>query len=330
MASGLLGAILEHRRDRSRRRLDWYDAHMSTGVRVFSWTVFPVVLGGAVALTLWQMRLGVAPALAFLGPTLASYLLLWALERRVPYRRSWQRSRGDVPVDLGHLVVSGGITVELLRPLALMLAVALGGRLSQAFGAPLWPGGWPLLAQLLLALLVGEFFMYWAHRLGHVWEPLWRFHAVHHSAPRLYFLNAVRFHPVDLAISHYAPFVPLVALGADERVLALFALVSAVHGLFQHANVPIRCGPLNWFFSMAELHRWHHSQRLRESNTNYGQNLIVWDVLFGTRFLPADREPPEEIGIADMPDFPMDYLGQLLSPLRWRGLQRVPVREARQ
>jgi len=73
---------------------------------------------------------------------------------------------------------------------------------------------------------------------------------------------------------------------------------------------------------MAELHRWHHSRVLEEANTTYGQNLIVWDVVFGTRFLPADREPPEDIGITDLPTFPMDYLGQLLSPVRWRRIQR--------
>ena len=174
---------------------------------------------------------------------------------------------------------------------------------------------WPLVAQL--ALGVGEFSMYWVHRLAHTWELLWRFHAVHHSAPRLYFLNAVRFHPVDLAISTFAPLLTLVIVGADARVLALFTLVSAVHGVFQHTNLPIRCGPLNWFFSMAELHRWHHSRLLKEANTNYGQNLIVWDIVFGTRFLPEDREPPEDIGIAGMPNFPMDYFGQLLSPFTW-------------
>ena len=66
-----------------------------------------------------------------------------------------------------------------------------------------------------------------------------------------------------------------------------------------------------------ERHRWHHSTLLEESNTNFGQNLILWYVVFGTRFLPKDREPRAEIGIGDMPDFPMDYVGQLLSPLRW-------------
>ncbi len=284
---------------------------------LFAWTVFPLTLGCAVGVTIWLMERGVAPVAAFAGPVVASYLLLMMLEPLVPYHRSWLRSRGDVKVDLGHLIVSGALTLELLRPLMLALGIAAGGWLSLRIGSTLWPSDWNLVAQLVLALVVGEFFMYWAHRLGHEVPLLWRFHAMHHSAPRLYYLNAVRFHPVDLAISAYAPFVPLVILGADARVLGLFVLVASVHGLFQHTNLPIRCGPLNWFFSMAELHRWHHSRLPEESNRNFGQNLIVWDVVFGTRFLPADREPPEEIGIAGMPDFPMDYVGQVLSPITW-------------
>jgi sterol desaturase/sphingolipid hydroxylase (fatty acid hydroxylase superfamily) len=289
---------------------------------IFAMTVFPIVLGGAVAVTVALMHGGVDPALAFVGPIVAAYLIVMSCERLIPFYASWKHSRGDLHVDFGHLLVSGGLTLELLRPAMLALAVAIGGSLAPRIGGEPWPSSWPLVAQLVLALLVGEFFMYWAHRLGHEVELLWRFHAVHHSAPRLYFLNAVRFHPVDLAISNYAPFVPLVALGAGPEVLALFALVSGVHGIFQHANLPLRLGPLNWFFSMAELHRWHHSRRLEEANTNFGQNLIVWDVVFGTRFLPKDREPPEDIGIADLPAFPMDYLGQLASPFAWGRIKR--------
>jgi sterol desaturase/sphingolipid hydroxylase (fatty acid hydroxylase superfamily) len=131
----------------------------------------------------------------------------------------------------------------------------------------------------------------------------------------------VRFHPVDLALSNFSPLVPLIILGADERVIALFGLFSAVNGLFQHANLVFYLGPFNWLFSQAELHRWHHSKRLEESNRNFGQNLIVWDVVFGTRHLPPDREAPREIGLADLPAFPMDYWGQLLSPFRWNKIR---------
>ena len=84
----------------------------------------------------------------------------------------------------------------------------------------------------------------------------------------------------------------------------------------------VRLGPRNYFFSMAELHRWHHSKQMEEANHNYGQNVIVWDLVFGTFFLPKDREPPEDIGIPNLPAFPMTFWRQLASPFRWRRIKR--------
>lgn len=55
-------------------------------------------------------------------------------------------------------------------------------------------------------------------------------------------------------------------------------------------------GPLCWAFSIVDLHRWHHSRETWQSNNNYGNNLIVYDVLFGTRDLPKD-EPITTIGL---------------------------------
>ena len=46
----------------------------------------------------------------------------------------------------------------------------------------------------------------------------------------------------------------------------------------------------------------------------------IWDLVFGSWFLPADREPPANVGIGAMPDFPTGYLGQLASPFTWRKL----------
>jgi sterol desaturase/sphingolipid hydroxylase (fatty acid hydroxylase superfamily) len=81
---------------------------------------------------------------------------------------------------------------------------------------------------------------------------------------------------------------------------------------------------------MAEPHRWHHSRTLQEANSNYGSNLIIWDLLFGTFFLPRDRQPPEAIGIGDMPAFPSRYLEQLASPFNWRQVKaRAAASDAR-
>jgi sterol desaturase/sphingolipid hydroxylase (fatty acid hydroxylase superfamily) len=287
---------------------------------VIARAAFPFVLGGAVLWAISSMRAGASPEIAILAPMLLSYLVIASLERFFYWREDWLHSRGDLHVDVGHLLVSGIFANEAVKVPVTIGATMAAVWVAERTGGGLWPTDWNLWLQLSLALVYGEIFLYWVHRLSHEIDFFWRFHATHHSAPRLYFLNAARFHPVDLLFSSLLPLAALIVVGADGRVIALFGLVSAVHGLFQHANLVLRLGPLNWIFSMAELHRWHHSRRLEESNTNYGQNLIIWDIVFGTRFLPSDREPPDEIGLAGPTAFPMGYWAQLLSPLRWRAI----------
>jgi sterol desaturase/sphingolipid hydroxylase (fatty acid hydroxylase superfamily) len=288
---------------------------------VFRWGVFPVVLGATVAWSIEWMGRGGSPGLAVLVPQLTAFALVAVLEHVYPYHRSWNRPQRDIRVDATHSIVIG-ILVGIATPLVLAGGVVLGGWLSSRIGVGLWPTAWPLLAQAALALVVGELPGYWIHRWEHEWEGLWRIHAVHHSAPRLYWLNAGRFHPFDSLLTFVPSYGLLVVLGAGVEVLALFTLVTAVHGIFQHANLQVRLGPLNHFFSMAELHRWHHSKTIEEANHNYGQTVIVWDTLFGTRFLPRDREPPEAIGIPDLPTFPMTWWQQILSPFTWARIRR--------
>ena len=62
------------------------------------------------------------------------------------------------------------------------------------------------------------------------------------------------------------------------------------------------------------MHRWHHSRDRTESEANYGNALIVWDVVFGTRRLP-DRAPPLDVGLAGKP-YPSAYGAQILAPFR--------------
>ena len=243
------------------------------------------------------------------------------LERAHPYQAEWLHSHGDIRTDLIHNFVNFWIPEVYTVSFVGGLTVAAAW-LSNVLGMEIWPTRWPLLGQLLLALVIAEFGTYWIHRLMHEREFLWRFHATHHSAPRLYWLNAGRFHPIDLFSQQVLSVTPLILLGADTRVIALLTLFTATHGMFQHCNIDIRLGPLNWFFSMAELHRWHHSKHLEEANTNYGANIIWWDIVFRSRFLPHDREPPTEIGIGTMPSFPGGYSAQLLSPFRWKKVEQ--------
>jgi sterol desaturase/sphingolipid hydroxylase (fatty acid hydroxylase superfamily) len=175
-----------------------------------------------------------------------------------------------------------------------------------------------------LAFALVELLQYWLHRLSHQRDFLWRFHAVHHSAERLYVLNAGRDHPLGAALFFLPELVPLILLGAPEGILALQAINTIVCGLFQHANIDIRLGPLRYVFSVGELHRWHHQRDVSEANHNFGANWILWDLVFATS---AGARPSPRTGIGDMPNFPQTWWGQIKSLWTWKQLERSPSRQ---
>jgi ornithine lipid hydroxylase len=296
------------------------------------WSVFPALVAGTAAIAIWGsgvdlaagIGLAAVPSEAILYPAVIAlgWTSIALLERWLPYRREWRRSHGDVGTDVAHLLVSATFASGVARAVLGMTAVVAAGWLSTRMGLVLWPSSWPWAIQLALALAVAELGHYAFHRLSHEHPLVWRLHAAHHSAPRLYWLNATRFHPGDLVSLIVFQTAPLILLGINARAMFLYAVFTAVYGQLQHCNVDLRTGALSWVFSTPEIHRWHHSTNPREGNSNYGAVLNLWDLLFGTLHFPRDRRFHGPVGIGDMPAFPQGYVAQLLSPLRWSHLPR--------
>jgi sterol desaturase/sphingolipid hydroxylase (fatty acid hydroxylase superfamily) len=269
--------------------------------RALPWLVLPVIVASAMGGLAFALGVGIPIPLALAaGGALFGGAVL-VLERYLPHAREWQRPRGDVVTDALHLVVTG-VLVGSLPQLVL-----------DGLGLSLWPIGLPLAVQVALGLLGKDLFVYGAHRVLH--RFLWRVHAIHHSAPRLYWLNAWRAHPLEGLLTATFAVVPLALLGAPPVVALYVWAFTAVFGLVQHSNIELRGGPLNWVFATAELHRWHHSRDPKEADRNFGQIFILWDALFGTRYLPKRGSPPVGVGIA-IADFPSGYVGQLVAPFQ--------------
>ncbi|MCA9533089.1 MAG: sterol desaturase family protein [Myxococcales bacterium] len=289
--------------------------------RVFAYAIFPVAFFGALLITYACFQEGRAPALATLPGIAFGTLMVILGEWVQPRSALWSKSYGDTPTDLKHVLFSQLLPPPLVE-LALKATAGVAAVLiAERLGRGLWPVGIPFVLQVALAAVIGEFGQYWWHRLCHESLWFWRFHVTHHSAPRLWWLNAARFHPLDTVFSYTLTILPLILLGCPPEVVAMMATFTAVHGVFQHANIDLRLGPLNWIFSMAELHRWHHSRTLSDANTNYGANIIFWDIVFGTRHLPKDRvHPPADVGFLGDTAFPTTYVGQLWTPFRWGAL----------
>ena len=161
------------------------------------------------------------------------------------------------------------------------------------------------------------------NRILHRVPWLWRFHVVHHSPQRLYWLNATRSHPGEILFRGFFNVLPLAALGASPEAIVLFGLANTTVGLFQHANIDFELGPLAYVFSVGEMHRWHHSLEVEEANSNYGSNFLFWDVVFGTRYREEERRCPDAIGI-EHDALPSAWWSQQLAPF----LRPVQAREA--
>lgn len=289
--------------------------------RCLDYCLWPLLFGGAVAAMAFGVEHGHG-TLAFNVTYLVLALVLFALERVRPHEAAWLESDGQEIPDLAHTVFTKSFVQVLVIALANFgITQGLGGRQAGGF----WPAHWPMFFQVALGLVIAELGLYWAHRLAHEWGPLWRFHAVHHSVRKLWFFNTGRFHFVD-TIKSMVCSAPLVAVaGAPGGVLVWGSAITAFIGILTHCNIRMRFGWLNYVFNTPGLHRWHHSMDVREGNKNYGENLVLWDMIFGTYFDEA-RQPPAKIGIKHA--MPRGFLGQLLMPFRWRSFQDRAARGA--
>jgi sterol desaturase/sphingolipid hydroxylase (fatty acid hydroxylase superfamily) len=274
------------------------------------WLAYPSVVAGALLLLAALRDAGASLVWApYVAATLAGIVVV-AAERVVPYRAEWQARSGDLLDDALFLTL-----VQLLLPLALTWAMAWlaqGWIAERSAALALWPTEWPILAQLALKIVAGDFLRYWLHRAAHTWTPLWRLHAVHHAPEKLYTTNVFRFHPVEKALQFLCDTLPFMLVGLGAEVLAYYFVFYAVSGLLQHCNCDVRLGWLNYVVSGPELHRWHHSRHVEESNNNYAHSFVVWDLVFGTYFRPHDRAV-EDLGLRSR-DYPRRFLAQVAAP----------------
>lgn len=278
--------------------------------RVFGAIIYPCIIGLAVVSHWFMLRQGLPLLAATYAPVLSAALLIHILEHRLPYQKQWLPNKGDLGNDTIFMLL-----VQVILPKVLSFLVVLyllGWFQSMSWVGNIWPQQLPLAVQAILMLLIADLLRYWLHRAFHEWPFLWSFHAVHHSPKKLYWMNVGRFHPFDKATQYLFDVLPFIFLGVSAEVLAFYFVFYAINGFFQHCNINMRLGVLNYLISGPELHRWHHSIHYKEANQNYGNNLIVWDLLFGTYFLPKNRLVGD-LGLLNR-NYPQSFVAQMKTP----------------
>ena len=280
--------------------------------RALEYLLYPALFGGS--MLIWGL---LATQSSWYRSTIGRTVVYWTflamlllLERVRPFEPAWNRSDGQVANDIGLTVLEMSI-VPPLSIIALGAFVSFIGK-SQAFlSFNVWPTHWPAFAQILIGIVVYDFGNYLAHRWSHTVPLLWRFHAVHHSAARLSVLNAGRIHPIDaFKYTVIGSPIPLL-LGVPGKVGMWYGGMVMFGGLLTHCNIKMPCGLFNYVLNTPDQHRWHHSRTQRETDTNYGEATMLWDLMLGTFFHPH-RRPPRDVGI----DVPVStrLLQQLIQP----------------
>ena len=281
--------------------------------RLLPWLHYPLVMIAVFAMFAWLQSREISLLASTYIPVLFAAAAVTILELAFPNRAAWRPPPSEIKTDLVFMT-----TIQLaLPPLVGFLFVYLLIEPVRALDLPvtgLWPHGWPIWIQAILMVLIVDLLRYWLHRFAHQNDTLWRLHSVHHSVEQLYWLNTARFHPIEKTLQMCLDSLPFLLMGVHEQVLALYYIAYAANGFFQHCNIHLRYGPLNYIVGSAETHRWHHSRVPRESNANYGNTVIVWDLVFGTWFLPKDRDI-QDLGLQER-DYPKTFLGMMRAPFR--------------
>jgi sterol desaturase/sphingolipid hydroxylase (fatty acid hydroxylase superfamily) len=255
------------------------------------------------------------------------------IEWRWPSVRNQRRLRAGFLTDLAYWLFTptvgklftGVVVFVSVIAVARLLGVALdpddlkAGVANQDSAISQQPVG----VQILEFFLLADFLAYWQHRAFHHFERLWRMHAVHHSSTELDWLSSVRVHPLNDAIASTAVAAPLLLFGFAPAVLAAYLPFLTLYAIFLHANVRWTFGPLRYLIATPAFHRWHHSLEQEALDKNYGGLMPVWDMLFGTFYLPRGRQA-SRFGVVTG-DVPYGFISQLIYPLRGANRTRRTV-----
>jgi sterol desaturase/sphingolipid hydroxylase (fatty acid hydroxylase superfamily) len=282
--------------------------------QILPYTWYPIFVAAAVIAFGAMLAADLPLALATYTPVLLVAVAVITLELWFPERLDWRPRFSDVKADAAFM---GLVQVALPRGLAIVSVLALSGWIHANAPSAWWPHAWPLAAQIIAMVLAVDFLRYWLHRACHSFGPLWQLHEVHHSPEILYALNVGRFHPLEKALHFSLDTVPFLLLGVAPEVIAGYFLLYSVNGFFQHSNLRLRYGWLNYLVGSAETHRWHHARDPLRAACNFSNTTIVWDVLFGTWYLP-EGTVVGDIGIMDR-GYPKGFWSQLAAPFRRRG-----------
>lgn len=259
-------------------------------------------------------------------------LAFWETKRAawpwlVTRRQRWQK----------HIALSllSKVTIRLLFPFmavtTALIAQSKGVGYFNKNPLPLW-------LEIVLSMAVFDLVMYFQHRMMHRIKLFWRVHRVHHMDRHLDVSTGLRFHPLEEIFTMAFKLLTVSFMGMPVVAVLLYEILYNAMTMFAHLNIRLKPKTdmmLRWFIITPGMHRIHHSDYLKETNSNYGFVLSCWDRLFRSYTqMPITGELKISIGLEEFRDPKFQtFENMLLVPfnlkrLKIRPKKRLPSRIA--
>jgi sterol desaturase/sphingolipid hydroxylase (fatty acid hydroxylase superfamily) len=205
-------------------------------------------------------------------------------------------ARGHVQ-DACYLALHAVVVIPLMTLLSVGAAtlIASHARWIELRATEHW-SGW-LIIPLTIVAMDGANWL--AHYADHRLDPLWRFHALHHSQEELSVLTSFRAHPLMHTTGFILATIPVVVLIPTRAIAPVLITVYVCIGTLQHANLRWTFGPVGRVIVSPAYHRLHHATD--NQAVNLGVVLTIWDALAGYARFPARRAPLTRTGLAGRP-----------------------------
>ncbi len=242
-----------------------------------------------------MIKIGTIFRLLAVPAAVGALAAIYVLEKRRPLRASVESKPNRTGRNLAIAATAAAAMYFLEKPVANRLSSLVERKrigLLKLFRMPKW-------LEMIVAVTLLDYTLYFWHVLTHRVGFLWRFHVVHHIDMDLDASTALRFHFGEIAISVAWRAAQIIVIGVSPASLRMWQSILFPLVVFHHSNVELPKtieSVLSMFVVTPRLHGIHHSVVQMETDSNWSSGLSVWDRLHGT-FRNVSKHEGIRIGV---------------------------------
>ena len=219
---------------------------------------------------------------------LAGFAVFFLVETVFP-ARPWEGSRWQRLGFHAGVAVLNTVLIRVFAYVPLLLWIVYAE--EEGWGISRWLGlfGWP---EILMSILVLDFFDYLWHRLNHRVRFFWRMHKAHLADTGMDVSTALRFHSGEMFLSALMKGLWVFVWGPTPVAWFLFEALISLCAQFHHSNIDLPDGierRLSWLLVTPRFHAAHHAVDRRWGDNNFSTIFSFWDRLFGSYAWPGER-----------------------------------------